>query len=113
MTSTMQAQYAIPSFDVELQQFNATFDENEGYQMYKKTFQTNEERKLVVEIEDPNPSVASWAVIMIQTVDGSTQMGPYTVNEGQPFEADIDNQEWEVHVLNNLEGARLSVWIQN
>jgi len=106
--SKAQAQYPIPSYQVELAQENTTFEEDENVELFGPL--SMEESQLIIEVGDLNPSQASWATVIVCSLDGLDVLGPYTVMEGTPLAVNIDNREWGVKVMNYLEGAVLSVW---
>lgn len=109
--SELKAQYPIPSYDVELYQYNATFNEEGASNNFFTKFGPREERKINIRIEDPNPNQMSWADVMIYSLDGTTELGPYTASELYTLEVPIGDGEWGLQVLNCLSGCELSVWI--
>lgn len=109
--SELKAQYPIPSFDVALYQYNATFDEESTSNNFFSKFGPREERKMNIVIEDHNPNQMSWADVMIFSLDGTTELGPYTASELYTLEVPIGDGEWGLQVLNCLAGCNLSVWI--
>lgn len=108
--STAQVQFPIPSYLVELTQVNTIFEENEDVVLIAPL--SMEEKKINVHIGDLDPSQTSWVTILIYSLDGQDVLGPYTVMEGSPLEITIDDREWGVKVMNYLDGAVLSVWIE-
>ncbi|HEY9114436.1 MAG TPA: hypothetical protein VIN10_07020 [Bacteroidales bacterium] len=108
--SKAQAQYPIPSYQVELMQVNATFEENENTEILSPI--NREESQLTIEVGDPNPLQVSWVIVNVYSLDGQDVLGPYTVMEGSLLSVAIDDRAWGVKVVNCLEGAILSVWIE-
>jgi len=106
--SFVQAQYAIPSFDIELTVANTSFEEDESFMQT----QSMEERKLVVRVLDDNPNQTTWAVVMLYSLDGQDELGPYTVYEGANLRVTIDQREWGLEVLDFLTGCIISTWIE-
>jgi len=104
--SDLIAQYSIPSFNAELNQTNLSFIEDE-----EPVINSAEERKINVMIEDGQPSMASWVVVVIFSTDGTTELGPYLVSEGNSLEVTIDERDWGLRVNDYLEDCELSVWI--
>lgn len=110
LVSNAQEQYPIPSFNVELTGVNTTFEETEGVVLISPM--TIAEKNIRIKVDDSNPQQTSWVTVMIYSLDGQDELGPYTVMEGFPLEVPIDDREWGVKVMNYLEGAVLSVWIE-
>lgn len=106
-----QIQYPIPSFDVELIQVNTSFEETSGLSNLSKPG-SREERQLLVQASDDNPAQNSWAVVIIYSLDGQDQLGPYTVYEGATLSVAIDERQWGVKVMDFLPGCIVSVWIE-
>ena len=106
--SIVQAQYAIPSFDIELTVANTSFEEDESFMQT----QNMEERQMVVEVEDDYPAQTTWAVVKIYSLDEQDELGPYTVYEGTDLRVTIDQREWGVEVLDFLTGCIISTWIE-
>jgi len=107
---TVQAQYTIPSYNVELNQISATFEEDQVLNPLVHYEGNRAERKLNVDIKDNNPTQTASVTITVYSLDGLDVLGPFTVTEGTPFEVAIDDREWGVRVINHLQGAILSVW---
>ena len=106
--SIVRAQYAIPSFEVELEQENTTFEEDEVLLQ----LESMEERQMIVKVEDESPSQSTWAIVKIYSLDGLDELGPYTVNEGTLLYVPIDEREWGVRVIDFLPGCIISAWIE-
>jgi len=106
--SIVQAQYAIPSFDIELTVANTSFEEDESFMQT----QSMEERQIIIAVEDPNPNQTTWAVVKIYSLDEQDELGPYTVYEGANLRVTIDQREWGVEVLDFLTGCIISTWIE-
>ena len=106
--SIVRAQYAIPSFEVELEQENTTFEEDEVLLQ----LESMEERQMIVKVEDESPSQSTWAIVKIYSLDGLDELGPYTVNEGTLLYVTIDEREWGVKVIDFLSGCIISTWIE-
>lgn len=104
--SDLIAQYSIPSFNVELNQTNLSFIGDD-----EPVINSAEERKINVEVEDGYVNQASFAVIYIYSIDGTTELGPYTISEGNTLEVTIDKRDWGLRVNDYLEDCELSVWI--
>lgn len=109
--SNARAQYPIPSFKVTLEQVNTTFEEDSENDLFSKTI-TKEERQLVIEVVDDIPSQLSWAIVVVYSIDGLDELGPYTACEGFPLRVDIDEREWGINVTDFLEGCTVSTWIE-
>jgi hypothetical protein len=106
--SYAQAQYAIPSIEIELEQENTTFEEPQGLIRLLSA----EERQMVVKVEDNDPAVATWAVVVIYSLDGEDELGPYTVTEGTILKETIDDHDWGVKVNSFRPGCVISAWIE-
>lgn len=106
--SNAQEQYPIPSFNVELTGDNTTFEETEGLVLISPM--TIAEKNIRIKVDDNNPQQTSWVTVIIYSLDGQDELGPYTVVEGTPLEVPVDEREWGVMVVNYLDGAILSVW---
>ena len=106
--ASLLAQYSIPSYDVELTQANTTFEED-GIILLSAGL---EERQVIVEVEDDNPSQSTWAIVKVFSLDGQDELGPYTVNEGTQLRVTIDEREWGVKVISFLPGCIISTWIE-
>ena len=106
--SILQAQYAIPSFDIELTVANTSFEEDESFMQT----QNMEERQMVVEVEDDYPAQTTWAIVRIYSLDQQDVLGPYTVYEGANLRVTIDQREWGLEVLDFLSGCTISTWIE-
>ncbi len=109
--SNARAQYPIPSFKVTLEQVNTTFEEDSENDLFSKTV-SREERQLVIEVVDDIPSQLSWAIVVVYSIDGLDELGPYTTYEGFPLRVDIDEREWGINVTDFLEGCTVSTWIE-
>jgi len=109
--SNARAQYPIPSFKVTLEQVNTTFEEDSENDLFSKTV-SREERQLVIEVVDDIPSQLSWAIVVVYSIDGLDELGPYTAYEGFPLRVDIDEREWGINVTDFLEGCTVSTWIE-
>lgn len=108
--SKAQAQYPIPSYQVELENTNTTFEDNDEVELLSPL--NLEEIKLVIQVSDTLPAQASWVTVIVYSLDGQDELGPYTVTEGTPLEVIIDERLWGVRVTSYSEGAYISVWIE-
>jgi hypothetical protein len=106
--TVLQAQYTLPSFEAELEQENTTFEETQGL---VRPFGM-EERQLVVQVEDNQPTTNSWAIVTVYSLDGADELGPFTVTEGTLLYVAIDEREWGVNVSSYSIGCILSTWIE-
>lgn len=57
------------------------------------------ERKLIVVVRDESYSQQSEATVIVYSLDGQDELGPYNVVEGIPLIVDIDSREWSVRVI--------------
>jgi len=104
--SDLIAQYSIPSFNVELNQTNLSFIADD-----EPVINSAEERKMNVLVEDQQTTQSSSATFLIYSIDGTTELGPYSVSEGNTLEVTIDERDWGLRVSEYLEGCELSVWV--
>jgi len=106
--SNLEAQFAIPSYDVELIGSSITFEENQPPQAL-----IAEERKLKVRTTSENESDNAWNKITIRNKNTLINLGIFFVYEGSPFELNINDDEWEVIVLEYSTNAITSVWVED
>jgi len=104
--SNLSAQCAIPSSDVELVGSEISFSEE-----HLPGLMIAEERKLIVRASSDSESTDAWIIIGIGKKDSGVSIGPFIVDEGIDFEFGIDEDEWEVRVVDYSSEALTSVWI--
>jgi hypothetical protein len=106
--SNLSAQCAIPSSDVELVGSDISFSEE-----HHSGLMIAEERKLKVRTSSKTESTDAWIIIGIGKKDSGVSLGPFIVDEGTVFEFGIDEDEWEVRVIDYSSEALASVWIED
>lgn len=106
--SNLEAQFAIPSYDVELIGSSITFEENHPPQAL-----IAEERKINIRTTSESESDNAWNKITIRNKNTSINLGLFLVYEGSPFELNINDDEWEVIVLEYSPNAITSVWVED
>jgi len=104
--SNLSAQCAIPSSDVELVGSDISFSE-----VHPPGLMIAEERKLIVRASTDSESTDAWIIIGIGKKDSEVSIGPFIVEKGINFEFGIDEDEWEVRVIDYSSEALASVWI--
>lgn len=103
----LSAQYAIPSFDLELTGSSITFEED-----HEPGIEVSERRKMFVARANPNnPSTVDTKIIIYQ-IGSPVQFGPYILEDETPFEFNIDDLEWGMKVIEYEIGTNISVWIE-
>lgn len=109
--SEAKAQYSIPAYDVLIVNVDTYFEEGSKSSFYFVPT-IREERQLIIKVEDNEPSETTWATVIVYSLDGFDELGPYTVYEGSPLPVTIDERDWGVRVLGCLTGCILSTWIE-
>lgn len=69
-----------------------------------------EERDLNVKVEDQNSNHTATAKIMIKSLDGTSEMGPYNLTEGTVLNVVVDQREWVVVVEESSVGSTITNW---
>ena len=104
--SQVQAQYAIPSYDVSLNTSGITFEDNELI-----IPNSREERKIFVEVEVNGRSQQKVVVfIKLYKLDGSMQTAPIRVEQGHVVEFLAGDEAWGVQVMRTAPNSKMSVW---
>jgi len=73
---------------------------------------STEEKKVVIRVEDNEPSFTATAIIVVYSQDGQDELGPYTVTEGTLLKVNIDDREWGVRITDQSPGSDISWWIE-
>lgn len=71
-----------------------------------------EERQMIAEVKDNSSDQQSSAKIIIYSIDGLDELGPFPVIEGGLLKVDIDEREWNLRVVEQTEGSEVSWWIE-
>lgn len=67
---------------------------------------------MIAEVKDNSSDQQSSAKIIIYSIDGLDELGPFPVIEGGLLKVDIDEREWSVRVVEQTEGSEVSWWIE-
>lgn len=105
--SQVQAQYAIPSFDVAVVA-NTTFEDNSW--TVNDQNGTREERKLKVRVNTSTSMQATWALVSVYKVGAPFQTQVILVEDGEDFEMNIYDGLWGVIIHDASQYCMLSVW---
>lgn len=115
------AQYAIPSYNVSIVVEPTTFKEGEiavtnsssKPSIFSLAQQNNKARRdMYVQASSSTPGEGASAVVVIYSLDGEDELGPFTVTDQQILVQEIDEREWGVRVQNASENCEISTWIQ-
>jgi len=100
-----------PTIFVEMQAMNTTIDESIlCLDVMNLLFLNLEERHMKVIVEDSKSNQTASAIVVVKTLDGSTELGPYTVTEGVILEVVVDQYEWVVQVEECSDEAIVTHW---
>lgn len=68
----------------------------------------SEKRKMIVKVTDSNSTNTATAVVIIYSLDGMDELGPFDLYEGTPLNVDIDSHEWSVQIVNQTLGSEVT-----
>ncbi len=66
------------------------------------------EKKMIIKVTDENSTNTATAVVIIYSLDGMDELGPFDVYEGTPLIIDIDNPEWGVQIVDQTLGSEVT-----
>lgn len=77
------------------------------FQEYNYYFSLGE-KKMIVDVFDSNSTNTASAIVIIYSLDGMDELGPFDVYEGTPLNVDIDNREWGVQIVDQTLGSEVT-----
>ena len=60
---------------------------------------SSEKKKMIVNVSDSNSTNTATAIVIIYSLDGMDELGPFDLYEGTPLNVDIDSHEWSVQIV--------------
>ena len=69
---------------------------------------SSEKKKMIVNVSDSNSTNTATAIVIIYSLDGMDELGPFDLYEGTPLNVDIDSHEWSVQIVDQTLGSEVT-----